>query len=780
MAEPFQLPSDRELVAATREGSDQAWDELRSRHRDAVAAVARARDRRGADLAADEALAALREAITNESVDAASTDIAVRALRPRALVCLTGGAYAPTAPDASTTTDAPSSGTGRWAGTGGEAPDAAKPAADVGADLAVLATAFGRLSEPWQTVLWHRHVESEPAASLTAMLGRSPTEVIALESAAERGLFDAYAAVELETEGAVSRECRPIVALLPGYHRGTLADAQRRQVAAHLGAQGGAARGRNGGGGGGGGSRGGRGGDSDVRNGCVDCQRRLTLPDAFAVAIPLAVVPGVTGLSVVRYREALGVGVGVIGVSALAAQRSRRANRWARLGAAAVIIIALLGAALLIRSPFDDLDGRIADLIEQSTTTVPPGDGGVVTIPPVDTTDTSALPSRIELLFPGVPQGVVYVPGGPAVSLGLNLSAPAPVYRGGTGTIDLGITNERDVATSVTFVVRTSAGVTFDELAEGDGVCESVGTAGASCALELGAGARAGLSLRFALDSTVSDRLAVVPSIRSNVLDLPVETVPGLLLGLVGRGELLVTGNDIGACSGDDCAAGDEPVASSAILDLPPGAEVDEALLVWQSDGTAPDGEREVGLIMPGDSTARVVATELSEPVDSRFRSVADVTALVQSAGGGEYAVVRPTSAADGWWTLLVVTRRSAASRGLFVVVDPLRPVRPDSPVEVVVPIAPPDPAGKPRSPTCDVVVTLQDVLGPTAGATASAIELAVDGQSLQGEPVGSGGTVTSYALSIDSTEEALTVAVSTSTVPFRIAAIGLSVDIVQ
>ncbi|MGB7877541.1 MAG: hypothetical protein WBL31_02180 [Ilumatobacteraceae bacterium] len=773
MAEPFQLPSDRELVAATRAGSDQAWGELGSRHRDAVAAVARARDRRGADQAADEALAALREEIRNDSVDAASTDFAVRAVRPRALVCLTGGTYAPTAAETSTAVDQPSSSTVRPARTGGEEPDASMPAADTGADLAVLAVAFGRLSEPWQTVLWHRLVESEPAASLTAMLGRSPTEVIALESSAERGLFDAYTAVELETDGAVSGECRPIVALLPGYHRGTLADAQRRQVAAHLGAEGGATRRGDGG-------RGEARGDSGAGNGCADCRRRLALPEAFGVALPLAVVPGVTGLSVVRYREALGVGVVAIGVSALAAQRSQRANRWARLGAAAVIIIALLGAALLIRSPFDDLDGRIADLIEQSTTTVPPGDGGVVTIPPVDTTDTSALPSRIELLFPGVPQGVVYVPGGPALSLGLNLSAPAPVYRGGTGTIDLGITNELDVATSVTFVVRTSAGVTFDELAEGDAACESAGTAGASCALDLGAGSRSALSLRFALDSTVSDRLVVVPSIRSNVLDLPVETVPGLLLGLVGRGELLVAGNDIGACDGDDCSVGGEPIVSSAILDLPPGAEVDEALLVWQVDGTASDELREVGLIAPGDSTGQVVAAEPGEPVDSRFRSVADVTAIVQSAGGGEYAVVGPTKATDGWWTLLVVTRQSASTRELFVVVDPLRTVRPDSPVEIVVPIAPPAPAGAPRSPTRDVVVVVQDVLGPTAGAQAPAIEMSVDGQSPPGEPIGSGGTVTSYALSIDSTEDALSVAVSTSTVPFRIAAIGLSVDIVQ
>lgn len=171
MAEPFQLPSDRELVAATRAGSDQAWGELGSRHRDAVAAVARARDRRGADQAADEALAALREEIRNDSVDAASTDFAVRAVRPRALVCLTGGTYAPTAAETSTAVDQPSSSTVRPARTGGEEPDAPMPAADTGADLAVLAVAFGRLSEPWQTVLWHRLVESEPAASLTAMPG---------------------------------------------------------------------------------------------------------------------------------------------------------------------------------------------------------------------------------------------------------------------------------------------------------------------------------------------------------------------------------------------------------------------------------------------------------------------------------------------------------------------------------------------------------------------------------------------------------------------------------
>ena len=134
---------------------------------------------------------------------------------------------------------------------------------------------------------------------------------------------------------------RPIVALLPGYNRGTLADAQRRLVSAHLLGEGGEP-GRGGGDVDPVGDQGGdRGGDSGARSGCTDCRRRLALPDAFDAELPLAVVPGLTGLSVERYREALGVVVGVLGMSALAAQRSQRANRWARLGAAMAVVIAV-------------------------------------------------------------------------------------------------------------------------------------------------------------------------------------------------------------------------------------------------------------------------------------------------------------------------------------------------------------------------------------------------------------------------------------------------------
>jgi hypothetical protein len=38
-------------------------------------------------------------------------------------------------------------------------------------ELAAMGLAFGRMSEPWQTVLWHRLVELEPTASIAPLMG---------------------------------------------------------------------------------------------------------------------------------------------------------------------------------------------------------------------------------------------------------------------------------------------------------------------------------------------------------------------------------------------------------------------------------------------------------------------------------------------------------------------------------------------------------------------------------------------------------------------------------
>jgi hypothetical protein len=248
------------------------------------------------------------------------------------------------------------------------------------------------------------------------------------------------------------------------------------------------------------------------------------------------VVPGLTGLTVNRYRTLLGVAP-AFGTAALAAQRSERANQRARIAAVMAVVAALLVGAFVIRSPFGDLEGEIADLFERASTTT--------TSPAVDDDDdddddadgadndnddddgdddgngSAALPSRIELVFPGVPQGMVYVPGGPAVRVDLELSVVAPMYRGGTGTIDVTLTNRTDEVRTLEFVARTSPGVSFDTLAEGPGSCAAQG-AGATCTIRLTAGVRRSLALRFAFDETVSDRLVVAPNISSQVLDLPI------------------------------------------------------------------------------------------------------------------------------------------------------------------------------------------------------------------------------------------------------------------
>ena len=89
--------------------------------------------------------------------------------------------------------------------------------------------------------------------------------------------------------------------------------------------------------------------------------------------------------------------------------------------------------------------------------------------------------------------------------------------------------------------------------------------------------------------------------------------------------------------------------------------------------------------------------------------------------------------------------------------------------------MAPPAPARQPLAPVRNVVVSTQDVLGPAGDATVT-----VAGQSPPGEPVDSDARVTSYALTIDSNEADLSIEVSTSATPLRVAAIAIAIAIVQ
>lgn len=165
------LPSDRQLFAAVRRGSDAAWSELLARHsRSLRKLLGTRRDRR----VFDRALEGLREQMVSVPVGAEG-EPAVRSFRPLVLVTVFGGGYGPR-------------------GHGVDSVDAAGDGAEL------LATAFARLPEPWQTVLWHRIVEGLADDEIAPLVGRPTTEVGTLVATARRGLADAFLA---ETDGRI-------------------------------------------------------------------------------------------------------------------------------------------------------------------------------------------------------------------------------------------------------------------------------------------------------------------------------------------------------------------------------------------------------------------------------------------------------------------------------------------------------------------------------------------------------------------------------------------------
>ena len=313
--------------------------------------------------------------------------------------------------------------------------------------------------------------------------------------------------------------------------------------------------------------------------------------------------------------------------------------------------------------------------------------------------------------------------------------------------------------------------------------------------LSLPVGATAEMSLRFTVDVEVPDRLVVVPSIRSNVLEVPVEFVPGLLIGQVGSGELRTGGATLGSCTTSPTCPDGERNASSAVFDLPDGDTIERAVLVWEGDSADASWADSIGLIPTGSSTAvRVSAGALAAPsgalntgpdvVTSEtqdatgFRSVADVTDLVRAAGGGKYTVVRAPSgdaAGNGSWTMTVITQSSAGLRRLFVVVRPDRPAAPGAPLSVDIPIGG---SVTPQTPLRPLRLFLQAV---TRGSGTS--EVTVNGRAVGGDDVagvvGALEATVIYDLEIDSTEDVLSLVASTSADALRLVSIGLAADIV-
>ena len=267
------------------------------------------------------------------------------------------------------------------------------------------------------------------------------------------------------------------------------------------------------------------------------------------------------------------------------------------------------------------------------------------------------------------------------------------------------------------------------------------------------------MSLRFTLDSDVPNRLLVVPSIRSAVLEVPVESVPELLVGQVDRGELRTGGATLGACGeSPDCPNGRRD-ASTAALEIPEGVAVERALLVWEGDRSGAAWAGFVGLIPGGSSTAVTVTAGNVPPPSGAlttgpgvgnaetqdaagFTSVADVTDLVRAAGGGDWTVVRAPSRdelGDGSWTLTVITAEPASPRRLLVVLRPAHVVEPDALLEISVPVSG---SATPRSPLRPVELVLQAAI--TGSGTSRLVVNGVTVSEDAFDGIGAaGGTVT-------------------------------------
>jgi len=163
------------------------------------------------------------------------------------------------------------------------------------------------------------------------------------------------------------------------------------------------------------------------------------------------------------------------------------------------------------------------------------------------------------------------------------------------------------------------------------------------------------------------------------------------------------------------------------------------------------------------------------------FRSIADVTDLVDAAAGGTFTAVRPPStdeAGDGSWTLIVITEAppgDPAPRRLFVVIRPDQGIVANGPLQVDVPIGG---SGQPATEQRLVSVILQ---AATTGSGASRVTTdggAVGGDDAFADIGPAGGTVT-YDQQIASTEDVLSLEASTTADELRLSSIGLSADIV-
>jgi hypothetical protein len=382
-------------------------------------------------------------------------------------------------------------------------------------------------------VLWHTLAEGRTATEVGPLLGRSANDVNATLLGAEAGLFELYLRADAARISDLDSTSAALLPLIGGHRRGVLSPMDRLRVDDLLERR------------------------TEGSPDGLHAQRWMAVGASLDSMIPNALVPGLVGQSPDWLVAVLGAAGTAVGAAELAAARSERVQRSARIGAVAAIIVAILGAAFLIRNPFDGLSASLiseliaadatpgddgsntddtgtdgtgtdgADDVAAGADSVPPGQestDGTVGVDGPDGSNSGAdtVDDRVDLVFPGARQGAVYVPGQELLQLRAVIRAESDFVAGGTGTLSAAITNDAATVAHVRFDIRATAGIRLVPSGDGAATCRSVDNGTPSCSFTLLPGSTTTLTLVLGLDETLVGDLTIVPTIPGAALRVPI------------------------------------------------------------------------------------------------------------------------------------------------------------------------------------------------------------------------------------------------------------------
>ncbi|GAA2999048.1 zf-HC2 domain-containing protein [Streptosporangium longisporum] len=416
---------DAELLAATRNGDPVAYRLLHRRHAHAAHALAGllVRDEAGGADVVEETFTEVHRVVARGDgpeqafriylLTALRRLVTGRAATGRVTTDRTaeGDGAADRARDGGTgrggagAGDGDASGDGGTAdGTGGEPAGGKTGALDPGAPLtdpasaalerSPVARAFRSLPERWQLVLWHAEVERTPPEETALLLGLTVGGTGALAYRAREGMRQACLRIHL-AESHVP-ECRPVLARLGPYVRGSLARAHGRVVNEHL-------------------------------DGCSGCRAVFTEVTGIGRSLRSVVGPLVVGPAFPAYLAALGrLGTADEGGLPGLWRRTPRSTRRALIAGAAVTAVVVAVAAVLVLAP-DRREALPPSAASEPIVAFP--------IPGASTPDAGTTgPGTSRAGTPGVDTPGAGTPGVPSPGARDPLAPPQDGTDGGTGS----------------------------------------------------------------------------------------------------------------------------------------------------------------------------------------------------------------------------------------------------------------------------------------------------------------------------------------------------------